>query len=221
MSTTADHVFPREIFQIEQRAMLPKVPACEECNNKKSHLEHYLLSVLPFGATHSNAEKALSVDVKKRLRNNLKLHRKIRNDQGQTYIATNGKILEKRMFIKYDNDKLHKFIGYVGCGLTWFHWSKYLPKDCVFDVFTPAPKGVEFLNQVFYLRTNLRVDTQLGDDTIRYKGGMSEIDDGFTIWAVQLFGGITISSQDRKHIFNNSFVAFLAGKKEMIEIFKR
>lgn len=220
MSTTADHVFPREIFQVEQRAMLPKVPACEQCNNKKSHLEHYLLTVLPFGATHSNAEKALSTDVRKRLKKNLKLHRKIKKDHGYTYISTPGNILERRMFLKYDNDILHKFVGYIGCGLTWFHWDKYLPVDCALNIFIPSPKGLEFLNHVFFLKTNYRVDTQLGDGIVRYKGVMSEIDDGFTIWAVQLFGGITISDQDQKHTFTNSFVAMMTGKQEIIEKFR-
>ena len=78
ISATADHVFPREIFQPDQRSMLPKVPSCINCNNEKSILEQYLLSVLPFGATHSNAEKALAVDTKKRLAKNKKLHKKLK-----------------------------------------------------------------------------------------------------------------------------------------------
>ena len=77
MSTTADHIFPRELFQAEQRNLLPKVPSCTNCNNEKSKLEHYLLTVLPFGATHLNAQKTLSIDVAKRLRKNRKLHEQI------------------------------------------------------------------------------------------------------------------------------------------------
>ena len=48
-TTTGDHVFAREFFPEAARANLPKVPACESCNNEKSHLEHYLTAVLPFG----------------------------------------------------------------------------------------------------------------------------------------------------------------------------
>lgn len=69
-STTADHVFPREFFQKHQRSNLPKVPSCKSCSNEKSKLEHYLLSVLPFGATHSYVHQVLSVDVPKRLERN-------------------------------------------------------------------------------------------------------------------------------------------------------
>lgn len=64
-SSTADHIFPREFFQIDKRADLPKVPACQKCNNEKSKLEHYLAAILPFGATHSDAKKELSIDVAK------------------------------------------------------------------------------------------------------------------------------------------------------------
>src|SRR3546814_13523430 len=49
---TADHVFARNFFPIEDRAHLPQVSACEPCNRDKSQLEHYLLSVLSFGGNH-------------------------------------------------------------------------------------------------------------------------------------------------------------------------
>ena len=37
-TSTGDHVFAREFFPESERADLPKVPACEACNNKKSKL---------------------------------------------------------------------------------------------------------------------------------------------------------------------------------------
>ncbi|MCP4552048.1 MAG: hypothetical protein GY834_08445 [Bacteroidetes bacterium] len=219
-STTADHVFPREIFQPEQRDMLPKVPSCKKCNNEKSQLEQYILSVLPFGATHSNAKKALSADVKKRLGKNKKLHRKIKEEFGYTYIPTPGKKLERRLQIKFDGNILHKFIGFVGRGLIWHHWQKLLPLSCSFKVFTPSPTGVKYVTDLFNLSSNLRVDTQFGDNTVRYKGVMSEIDEGVSVWAIQLLGGITISSSNSGNIFNNSFVTMITGTSETLEKLK-
>jgi hypothetical protein len=50
LSSEADHVFARGFFLPDDRDNLPKVPTCRECNKKKSELEHYLTTVLPFGA---------------------------------------------------------------------------------------------------------------------------------------------------------------------------
>lgn len=48
-STTGDHVFGRGLFPLSQRGNLPKVPICDACTNKKSRLENYLMTTLPFG----------------------------------------------------------------------------------------------------------------------------------------------------------------------------
>jgi hypothetical protein len=38
-ATSADHVFSRQFFLVERRDNLPKVPACDRCNNLKGTLE--------------------------------------------------------------------------------------------------------------------------------------------------------------------------------------
>lgn len=217
ISATADHVFPREIFQKYQRDGLPKVPSCIECNNRKSKLEHYLLSVLPFGATHANAHQALSVDVARRLNKNRKLHTKIREEFGYKFLPTKEGGLEKRLALSLDYDILHEFIGFVGRGLIYYHWEKYLPLECTYKVFTPSPTGLEFLNGLFDLSSNYRVNTQLGADTVRYKGVLSEIDEGMSVWAIQLLGGITVADDMARHVFSNSFVVMITGTEQMIE----
>lgn len=217
MSATADHVFPREIFQPNQRNMLPKVPSCIDCNNEKSIIEQYLLSVLPFGATHANAKKALTVDTKKRLEKNQKLHRKLKEDFGHTYILNQDKVIERRLKINFDGDILHQFIGFVGRGLLWHHWEKLLPLSCSFRVFTPSATGISFISNLFNLSSNLRVEVQLGDYTVRYKGVMSETDEGVSIWAIQLLGGVTVSDANRNNIFHNSFVVMITGPPEILE----
>lgn len=217
MSATADHVFPREIFQQNQRDELPKVPSCIECNNEKSKLEYYLLTVLPFGATYSNAHKALSVDVAKRLNKNKKLHKKLKNEFRYKYMPTTKSGVEKRLTLSLDYEILHDFIGFVGRGLIWYHWGKYLPIDCIFKVFTPSPIGIDFLSGLFDLSTNYRVDTQLGDNTVRYKGVLSEADEGLSVWTIQLFGGMTVSDDMAGHVFSNSFVAMITGSPRALE----
>lgn len=215
-STTADHVFPRAIFQRDQRNDLPKVPSCEECNNEKSRLEHYLLSVLPFGATHPHAHQALSADVPRRLGRNQKLYRELNSGFGYSYIPGESNSLERRLHVKVDADVLHEFIGFVGRGLMWHHWRRYLPQECAFRAFTPSPTGIQFLTDLFNLNTPHRVQASLGGETVRYKGVMSEADERVSAWAIQLLGGITLSTANHSHVFKNSFVAMISGPPNII-----
>ncbi len=60
-----DHVFARGLFLEIERHNPIKVPACDECNNKKSSIEHYLAS---FGGRHSGAEETLNSLVPTRLK---------------------------------------------------------------------------------------------------------------------------------------------------------
>ena len=125
-------------------------------------------------------------------------------------------MLEGRLNVKFDSNVLHEFIGFIGLGLMWHHWQKYLPLNCSFKTFTPSPHGIEYISSLFNSSSNLRVDVQLGGDTVRYKGVMSEVDEGVSIWAIQLLGGITISDENHRHIFNNSFVAMITGSSETL-----
>lgn len=216
-STTADHVFPREFFQISERDLLPKVPSCSECNNKKSQIEHYLTAVLPFGATHPNAEKALSVDTAKRLSKNKKLHRKLQETFTHQLINDSKEGVRNAQVISIDPEKIHDFCAYVGLGLLWHHWKVYLPKNFSYRVFTPSSHGMHFIDKLFNLTTELRVHEILGNGTIQYKGSASEADDGISIWAIQLLGGITVADNDFASVIKNSFVAVITGSEERLE----
>lgn len=70
---TADHVIARGFFPPDKRGDLPKAPACSECNNAKSKLEHTLTAIMPFGAQHGDAATVLEM-VEPRLAKNKKLH---------------------------------------------------------------------------------------------------------------------------------------------------
>lgn len=59
-STTGDHVCVRQFFIKSERQNLPQVLACEPCNNEKSELEHYLITMLPFGGRHEQAGETLA-----------------------------------------------------------------------------------------------------------------------------------------------------------------
>ncbi|MGF1733666.1 hypothetical protein [Photobacterium kasasachensis] len=216
-STTADHVFPRELFQLEHRGLLPKVPSCEKCNNEKSKLEHYLTAVLPFGGTHIDAETALSVDAAKRLKRNQKLQDRLRESAKDIVLQSSTGTVENRLAVAFDSDSLHNLVGFIGRGLIWHHWGAYLPIESSFKVFTPSEAGIEFLHNLFNLSTKYRVNTtSLSVDTVRYKGVMSESDMGLSVWAIQFLGGTTVVDEDSNSIFKNSFVAMVTGSPESL-----
>lgn len=217
-STTADHVFPRELFQLQHRNLLPKVPSCEKCNNEKSKLEHYLTAILPFAGNHIDAEIALSVDAAQRLKRNKKLHKQIQLSAKDIFIPTESNTLERRLAVPFDSDYLHELVGYIGRALIWHHWRVYLPIESSFKVFTPSESGIQLLDMLLGLTTKYRINTTtLGVDTIRYKGVMSETDQGLSVWAIQFLGGMTVVDEKSNSVFKNSFIAMITGSPESLE----
>lgn len=217
ISATADHVFPREIFEITDRDNIPKVPSCEQCNNEKSQLEHYLLSVLPFGGVHGNAEKNLSVDTARRLSRNNKLKSHLRDGMSYGFISREGDKRERRLCIPIDFDRLHLFSEFVCRGLLWHHWKCRVPNEYSVKAFTPSPTGLEFLESLFNMNTAYRVNANLGEGTVRYKGSMSEVDQCLSVWALQFLGGITVIDESQDFVFEHSAVAILVGPKHLVE----
>lgn len=180
-STTADHVFPRELFQMHERSNLPKVPACTECNNAKSKLEHYLTAILPFGATHDNAHTALSVDVSKRLSKNKKLHRELEDSYSRIQVPDSKLGTRSSYTISLDTQKLDELCTYIAIGLMWHHWNKLLPLNYSHKTFTPSSYGLEVIDYLFNIPSMKRTNKILGDNTVRYKSTLIDIENGMSV----------------------------------------
>lgn len=103
---TGDHIFAREFFLPSARADLPQAPICQECNNEKSKLEHYLTTVLPFGGQHSASLENLTSMVPKRLRKNARLHSKLAAGRRKTSTHTSGGESMHTMTIPFDGHRL-------------------------------------------------------------------------------------------------------------------
>ena len=116
-ASTGDHIFAREFFLENKRDNLPQVPACVACNNRKSELEHYLTSVLPFGGQHSDAINNLSSMVPKRLCKNKSLHDKLGSGMKKGWFETQSGILVKSTSIPIDFTKIEMLIDYIVRGL--------------------------------------------------------------------------------------------------------
>ena len=112
-------MFAREFFLPEDRNNNdpPKAPACEQCNRRKAGFEHYLLSVLPFGARYARARENLLLNATRRLPKNKRLSREIIHAIEPAWVRDgNGLYLPSRT-IQFDPAKLEGFLKMVARGL--------------------------------------------------------------------------------------------------------
>ncbi len=181
-ATTDDHVIAAKFFLEPQRGSLPEVPACERCNNEKSHLEDYLMVVLGFGAKHPDAAINLDTLVRRRLENNLRLKREL----AAGYDVSGGAT------IPFDHLKLEKLFAMIAQGLAWHHWGVLLKPgfSAIAALFNDT--GEPFFAQMLSgWKTPIRVSANLGNGTFGYEGAQATDVPEATIWRFQMYGGIT------------------------------
>jgi len=180
-ATTDDHVIGSKFFLEPQRGNLPKVPACERCNNEKSHLEDYLMVVLGFGAVHPDAATNLATLVARRLEKNLKLKRELAAGYDASGETT----------IPFDHQKLEKLFAMIAQGLASYHWGVLLRPgfSAIASLFNDA--GAPFFTQMLSgWKTPIRVSANLGNGTFIYEGAQATDVREATIWRFQMYGGI-------------------------------
>jgi len=194
-AVTGDHIFAREFFLPGNRANLPQAPICDECNNEKLKLEHYLTTVLPFGGRHSASAEDLSSMVPKRLANNAKLHREL--GSGQEQILADGAMGEhsEAMTIPFDGEKLEQMLAMAAKGLISFHWCVTLGKGHDAKVYTVTKAGEQMFDRFFRGNVRDRVAGNLGDGTFTYEGVQALDDPNITAWRFHIYGGL-VSCED-------------------------
>jgi glutaredoxin len=109
--TSTDHVFARKFFLEGDRMGLPQVPSCDPCNRAKATLEHYLASLLPFGARHSGTRDNLEL-VPGRLAKNKKLHREIAAGWRQVWTKEGGIYLHTAT-VATDPSRIEELFGLI------------------------------------------------------------------------------------------------------------
>src|SRR6266699_3689807 len=181
-ATTDDHVIAAKFFLEPQRGNVPEVPACHRCNNEKSYLEDYLMAVLGFGATHSDATVNLNTLVRRRLENNLRLKREL----AAGYDASGGTT------IPFDYQKLEKLFVMIAQGLAWHHWGVLLRTgfSAIASLFSDAAAPF-FAQMLSGWKTPIRVSANLGNGTFVYESAQATDVPEATIWRFQMYGGIT------------------------------
>jgi len=187
-ATTDDHVIAAKFFLVPHRGDLPEVPACQRCNNEKSHLEDYLMVVLGFGGVHPDAKVNLDTLVRRRLENNLRLKREL----AAGYDASGGTT------IPFDHERLDKLFAMVAQGLAWHHWKVLLRPgfSAIASLFSDT--GAPFFMQMLSgWNTPTRVADNLGNGTFVYEGAQATDVPEATIWRFEMYGGIKFGGDPR------------------------
>ncbi|ARU29481.1 hypothetical protein [Cellvibrio sp. PSBB006] len=211
-SEDGDHIFSRKFFKVERRDSLPKVPACKVCNNNKSQLELYLAAVMPFGAKHVDAEAQLYEETPKRLEKNIKLWRKIENE---------NKIFDDGFFtVPFDSDKYTELFRYIVKGLIFHHFNVLHQKDELIAVILPAQVVMDEIFNFYLSHKGNRVHGNLGDGTIEYEG-LRAFDGKVTMWEFEVFGGLELAGDpDHPGLTTNKVIA-MTGPKKYEEMFAK
>jgi hypothetical protein len=208
-SATDDHVVARAFFPVEKRGYLPKVPACEPCNNRKSTLELYLSSVLPFGSMGANAPDFLQNMVAPRLEKNQRLKRELSAGINKKYALSNGQVLQTAMTIPFDSEKVLDLFKFIAQGFAFTHWGVLMPNADVqsFSGFL-IPEGAGYMEAM--LNTSNCISTgqvTLGDGVFTYKGVRDPVHQTLSVWRMSMYGVVTEAEANGRSIqVSNAYV---------------
>lgn len=194
-SSAGDHVFAREFFLVPDRGSLPKVPACADCNCTKSELEHYAVSVLPFGGRHSGAAESLETMVPKRLARNAPLSRMLTQNRGRAWGREDTGLVVPLMTLPVDSERLNQLFAFIAKGLLWHHWQTRLSDA---DSVSVTMLAGERLFDEHFLRVPVAgsVAEDLGNGTVQYEGVQGVDCPRVSVWRLRVFGGVRLGDSD-------------------------
>ena len=209
-----DHVFARSFFAMNRRAYLPKAPGCMMCGGRKSELEHYLATVLPFGGLHADAVANLETAVPPRLEKNHRLKREL-----EAGLAVRSPLAG--MTLPFDVTKLHSYFSFVSKGLLWHHWRRYLPATHDAIAFTPPDDVLPQIADGILGLNGERLSIDLGEGTFRYSVIASPTDPFLTAWFFQLMSGLQLTGDPERPEAVVSAVVAITTSHSSIERIKR
>jgi hypothetical protein len=201
---TSDHAVGKKFFLEERRGNLPQVPACRRCNNRKSELEGYLMTVLPFGAKHPDAAEVLAKLVPPRLAKNAKLLRKLKKG----YERSGG------TSIPFEHKPLEELFAMIAKALAWQRFGVRLGNgySAIASVFTN--QGEEVFAQMLS-RGKAHVSGDFGEGTFRYEGAQGAEYPELTLWRFEIYGGIDFGGDPNVHGPSSLAIA-VTGRAETI-----
>jgi hypothetical protein len=221
ISETADHVFAKEFFLLDKRANLPKVPACNKCNNQKSELEHYLAALLPFGGRHADAHINLVEMVPKRLGKNAKLHRRLAAGRRNVWSREAGGLYVRSLALPIDGDRLLELFRFITKGLLWYHWGVMLKPEHFVEAIALTATGDRYFANLLSRKARSRVSEDLGAGTFRYAGAQGTDQPETSIWIFSIYQGVKFT-EDREETAGASInIGALTGNSRILENARR
>jgi hypothetical protein len=197
-SGSGDHVFAREFFLPKDRHNLPKVPACSECNEAKSELEHYLTSVLPFGGRHEGAKANLETMVPPRVKKNRKLRRRLANGIATVWSEEGEQLLVPTMTLPIEPDRFEALFALIARGLIWHHWGTYLTREHSVRAILLTTSGERLFDRyLFGMKAHDRVSANLGNGTFVYEGAQGIDCPQLSVWCFSAFGGAKLGGDPK------------------------
>jgi hypothetical protein len=195
VSTTADHVIARQFVREPLRANLPKVPACNGCNNRKAKLEHYLTAVLPFASRGPDASAQLDGPVRGRFARNTKLHRELMAGRQRLWTREPSGLLMTTLALPFQGEKLEEYIGLPVRGLMWHHWQVLLMPDCFVEVLSLTKHGENFFRSMSSMNGKQRLIETLADGAVTYSAVQAVDLPEISVWELTLFNGLKVSGE--------------------------
>lgn len=206
-STSADHIFAREFFLPQHRSNLPKVPACGQCNRLKSEIEHYLTTMLPFGGRQETAAENLEKMVPKRLDQNIRLRRTLRENSGTMWVEEQG-LQVPALTLPIEPSRLLQLFEYIARGLAVYHWETYLDRSVKVEVLALTEAGEQNYNSLLQLDAAARVKVNLGEGTFVYEGAQAVDKPQITVWRFEPYGGLHFADSRQPGDVSSCFGAF-------------
>jgi len=218
-ATTEDHVIGRNFFPVHLRSDLPKVPACSDCNGRKSNYERYAMTVFPFGSEHHSAQEMLRSKVKRRLEKNHRLGHQIQQEQKDVAIVNPDGSTDTTIAIPLNDELIFNLFNMIIRGLLWHHWCSPLPSSHVVRLFWLTDHGLGLFKKfILSLSTDQFQDVSLANGTFWYQFTRNPDDPFFTAWILGIYGILNVCGVDDNGQLLRCHVAALTGPREINRI---
>jgi hypothetical protein len=201
-------VVGRKFFLEGRRGNLPQVPACKRCNNRKSELEAYLMTVLPFGAKNADAAEILAKLVPPRLEKNAKLQRKLRRG----YERSGGTA------IPFEHKPLEDLFAMIAKALAFQYFGVRLGEDYSATASLFSNEGEPFFEQMLAAGKAIGkyVSGNLGEGNFTFEGAQAPQYPELTVWRFNFYGGVDFGG-DPEVNGPSSLAIAVTGRLEMIQ----
>lgn len=191
-STGPDHVIARQFFPQGERPDIPKVPACDACNKRKSDLELYFTALLPFGSNHPSGQAVLKEDVSKRLDKNRKLARELNFLAGYSWGGNESGIIVPSLELPVEEALLEELFSMICQGLLFHHFKARIGPDNFVKVAALTEYGEEKFKSEHFPSTEGNVWDDLGPGVFQYVGKQGVDYPELSMWLMRFYAGVTL-----------------------------